>query len=133
MSLVEVILAVSLIGLIILFLFGLLPSTGMMVRQGERQVAAVTYAKEILAELESQPFGALKGAVGTLTPSSPGILSGVLEERRMPDETLLKPTVTITSVPPVDHLVQASVKVEWPGRGKTNDLLIVRRFSAVLK
>jgi hypothetical protein len=133
-SLIEIILAVSLVGLIILFLFGLLPSTGLLTRQAEHQVSANQYAKELTARLGSVSFSTLKAAEGApLTPSAPGFLGPSLEVRKLSDTTLLTPEVTIQSVPPVDRLVQATIVVRWKTGRRNKEHRIVRRYSSVLR
>ncbi len=133
LSLVEVIIATSLIGLIILFLFGLLPSSGFMVRQAEQRTGATLYAEEIVAELASMPFGLLKGAVGVLTPTAPGPLGGRLVERTLADGTVLRPRVEMTALDPPDRLMQALVVVEWTSGRRPLEFRMVRRFSSVLR
>jgi hypothetical protein len=133
MSLVEVILAVSLIGLIILFLFGLLPSSGFMVRRAEQQMSATSYAEELMAELGSVSFETLKAGVGVLTPASPGILAGRLSDRELSDHTVLHPQVDLQPVDPVERLVQATVTISWTAGRRRPSFRLVRRFSSVLR
>ncbi len=133
LSLVETILAVSLVGLIILFLLGLLPSSGFLVRQAEQQLSATNYAEEIMAELGSVPFAVLKGGVGTLTAQSPGFLAGKLEDRALADSTVLRPEVVIASVDPPNRLVQATVTIRWSSGRREPSFRMVRRFSSVLR
>ena len=133
LSLVEMILAVSLVGLIVLFLLGLLPSSGFLVRQAEHQVSATNYAEEIMAELGSLPFEVLKRGVGTLTPENPGVLGNRLEERKLLDSTLLRPEVIIASVDPPNRLIQASVTIRWSTGQRNPSFRLVRRFSSVLR
>jgi hypothetical protein len=132
-SLVEVILTVSLAGLVILFLLGLLPSTGLLSRQAEHQVQAGHYAGEILAKLESKSFQSLKRSAGTLTPDSPGLLGAELEARRLDDSTVLQPEVTIASIPPTDYLVQVSVLIRWNVGEHRRDYRLVKRVSSVAR
>ena len=133
-SLVEVILAISLIGLIILFLFGLLPSTALLTRQAEQQVGATRYAEQILAHLGSVSFADLKSANGvTLTPSVPGRLAGLLEDRVLDDKTVLHPSVTFQTLPPNERLVQVTVLVEWSAGRRQKAYRSVRSFSSVLR
>lgn len=133
MSLVETILAVSLIGLIILFLFGLLPSSAYMMRQAEQQMSATSYAEEIVAHLASSSFESLKNGVGVLTPAAPGILGSRLSDRTLADSTVLRPQVELTAVDPVDSLVQAVVTISWTTGRRNPSFRMVRRFSSVLR
>lgn len=133
LSLVEVIIATSLIGLILMFLFGLLPSSGFMARQAEQRTGATLYAEEIVAELGSLPFEAMKGAAGELTPASPGPLGGRLVERTLADSTVLRPRVELTALDPPDRLLQAVVVVSWTSGRRSLEFRLVRRFSSVLK
>lgn len=133
LSLVETILAVSLVGLIIVFLLGLLPSSGFMVRQAEQQLSASSYAEEILAELGSVPFSTLKGALGTLSPDSPGFLGDKLSLRRLSDSTVLAPEVALSPVDPPNRLVQAVVTVRWRSGQRDRSVRLLRRYSSVLR
>lgn len=133
LSLVEVIIATSLIGLILLFLFGLLPSSGFMVRQAQQRTGATLYAEEIVAQMASMPFDSLKGAVGTLTPSAPGPLGGRLKDRTLADGAVLRPRVEMSALSPPDRLLQAVVVVEWTSGQRPLEFRLVRRFSSVLR
>lgn len=133
MSLVEAIIALSLVGLIFLFLLGLLPSSAFVVRRSEQQLAALSYAEEIIARLSSLPFEELKASLGTLSPDSAGILTGHLEKRRLEDDTLLVPEVVLGSVNPVSRLLQAKVKVSWRSNHKDLQITVFRRFSSILR
>lgn len=133
MSLVEAIIALSLVGLIFLFLLGLLPSSAFVVRRSEQQLAALSYAEEIIARLSSLPFEGLKASLGTLSPDSAGILAGHLEKRRLEDDTLLVPEVVLGSVSPVNRLLEARVKVSWQSNHKELQITMFRRFSSILR
>lgn len=131
LSLVELIIALSLVGLIIIFLFGLFPSTGLLTRQSEQQLAATEYAGEILARLDSMSFETLKAGAGTLTTTAPGILGEHLTEKVLSDKTVLSPEVSLRSVPPAEHLVQSVVVIRWQTRRRAQEYRVVRNFSSV--
>lgn len=132
-SLIEIIVAISLVGLIVLFLFGLLPSTGLLGQQAEQQMGAVSYADEILARLDSMSFGRLKDNLGVLTPEDPGPLAPHLTQRVLADGTRLTPEVTLQALAPTDHLVQANIVIRWNTQRRSLEHRLVRRFSAVLR
>ena len=133
-SLIEVIFAVSLVGLIILFLFGLLPSTGLMTRQAEQQVQATQYGKELEARLGSVAFTALKKNVGApLTPANPGILGPALEVRHLSDGTDLHPEVQLEERPPAGRLIQAVITITWTNGEKKRTHRTVQRYSSVVR
>jgi type II secretory pathway pseudopilin PulG len=131
MSLIEVIIALSLVSLVILFLFGLLPSTGLLTQQAEQQTFAASLADEIIAHLDSTGFNRLRDNPGTWNPGNPGPFSSYLTERTMKDGTRMTPEVTIESIPPTDHLVQAIVTVRWQTQRRSLEHRVVRRISSV--
>lgn len=130
-SLIELIIALSLVGLIIIFLFGLLPSTGLLGQQSEQQMAAAAYGDELLARLDSMSFQTLKGGLGTLTPEAPGILGEHLKVRAIGDSTKLVPEVQLRSLAPTDHLVQGLVVIRWQTRRRSLEHRLVRNFASV--
>lgn len=133
LSLVEAIISLSLVGLIILFLLGLLPSSAFVVRRAEQQIAATHYAEEILAELGSLPLESLKEGLGTLTPYAPKILNGVLADRTLSDHTILHPEVVISSGLPAGRVFDVQVAVGWSSKGKEHTFCLSRRYSNVLR
>lgn len=133
-SLIEMIFAISLIGLIVLFLFGLIPSAGLLGRQAEQQLSATDLAKEIDAHLGSVAFQTLKTADGkVLNSAAPEFLENVLEERELSDRTVLRPEVALRSLPPNDRLIQATITVRWRTREKERVYTLVKRYSSVLR
>ena len=88
MSLIEVIVALSLVSLVTLFLFGLLPSTGLLSQQSEQQTFAASLADEIVAHLDTTGFDRLHDNLGTWSPTNPGPFSPYLTERTMKDGML---------------------------------------------
>jgi len=131
MSLIEVIVALSLVSLVILFLFGLLPSTGLLSQQSEQQTFAASLVDEIVAHLDTTGFDRLHDNLGTWNPSNPGPFSAYLTERTMKDGTRMVPEVIIESIPPTDHLVQAIVTVRWQTQRRSLEHRVVRRISSV--
>ena len=135
-TLVEVIICLSLVGLIVVFLLGLLPSTALMSREAEQQAAATHYAKEILAHLDSRGFeelAATAAAANPLTPSAPGFLGGVLSERKVSGGATLSPTVVLTPLTPSDHLLQATVTIRWSSRRRNKSFKLKKRISSTLR
>jgi prepilin-type N-terminal cleavage/methylation domain-containing protein len=132
-SLVELILAVSLVGLIVVFLLGLLPSGAIMIRQAEQQISATGYAQEIMAHLCSVSFETLRDGAGTLTPENPGFLGDRLSSRKLSDSTVLNPTVELRTADPSDHLMEAVVTIRWTTGRRNPQFRAVRRFSSVLR
>ena len=132
-SLIEIIVAISLIGLIVLFLFGLLPSTGLLGQQAEQQMGAAAYADELLARLDSMSFRTLKTNIGTLNEANPGPLDDHLIPRVMKDGTRFTAEVTLQALPPADRVVQATIVVRWQTQRRSLEHRLVRRFSAVLR
>lgn len=132
-SLVEMILALALTGLVIVFFLGLLPTTALMQRRAEQQVAATYYAKELSAHLESTAFARLKASTGALTPAAPGVLEGALQERKLDDGTILVPEVQLRLLPPADRLVEATITVRWQSGRKNLTHRTVRNFSSILR
>ena len=132
----EVIISLSLVGLIVVFLLGLLPSTALMSREAEQQVAATHYAEEILAHLDSHGFeelAATAAAANPLTPSAPGFLSGVLSDRQVSGGATLSPSVTLTPLTPPDHLLQATVVIRWSSRRRDKSFTLKKRISSTLR
>jgi prepilin-type N-terminal cleavage/methylation domain-containing protein len=135
-TLVEVIISLSLVGLIIVFLLGLLPSTALMSREAEQQVAATHYAEEIVAHLDTHGFDdlAAAAAAGTpLTPAAPGFLEGVLVDRQVAGRATLTPTVTLSVMAPNDHLLQASVVIRWSSKRRNKSFTLKKRISSILR
>ena len=130
-SLIEIIVALSLVGLIILFLFGLLPSTGLLSQQAEHQAHATALADELLARLDCLAFDTLESNQGTLNQSNQGPLDPHLSERVLKDGTRMVPEVTLESIPPSDHLIQAVIVVRWKTQRRSLEHRIIRRFSSV--
>ena len=132
-TLVEVILAVSLTGLIILFLLGLLPSIGLLGQKAEHQVTASHFAQELMVEANSRDFDTLKASAGTLTVTNPGVFSTELQPRVAEDGTNFVPQIVIESLPPEDYLLQVTVTIRWKVRDVERDFVLRRRRSAVLR
>jgi prepilin-type N-terminal cleavage/methylation domain-containing protein len=61
-SLIEVIMAVTILGLVIMFIFNLYPSSVLAIRHAEHRLRAVNLAQSILEEKRSGPFSALAAA-----------------------------------------------------------------------
>ena len=131
---VEVILAISLVGLVVLFLLGLLPSTGLLTREAEHQLSATQFAKEIDAHLGSLAFQTVRGAApASLTVDSPAFLAGTLVPRRLSDSTTLEPTVELPPAPPDDKLVQAAIVIRWKVGERDKSYRLVKRYSAIVR
>ncbi|MCA9781358.1 MAG: prepilin-type N-terminal cleavage/methylation domain-containing protein [Candidatus Eremiobacteraeota bacterium] len=130
-SLIEIIVALSLVGLIILFLFGLLPSTGLLSQQAEHQAHATALADELLTRLDCLAFDTLESNQGTLNQSNQGPLNPYLSERVLKDGTRMVPEVTLELIPPSDHLIQAVIVVRWKTQRRSLEHRVIRRFSSV--
>ena len=130
-SLVEIIVALSLVGLIVLFLFGLLPSTGLLSQQAEHQAHATSVVEELVARLDSLAFDDLESNLGMLNSANQGLLDPHLSERVLKDGTRMVPEVTLQAIPPTDHLIQAVVVVRWQTQRRSLEHRVIRRYSSV--
>lgn len=131
---IEVIFAISLVGLIILFLFGLIPTAGLMGREAEQQLSATEYAKELDVRMGSTAFATLKAADGkTLTPALPGFLGDNLQDRELADHTVLHPEVSLKLMPPANRLIQATITMRWQSRERQKHHTLVKRYSSVIR
>ncbi|GMU50978.1 MAG: hypothetical protein AMXMBFR33_01240 [Candidatus Xenobia bacterium] len=105
LSLVEVLLAAALLGLVVPFLFQLYPTSLLAIRRGENQLEATELARAALEEFRARPFAAL-AAGETILPSVSG--AGQVEFKRK---------LTIRQVS--SRLVELRSIVEWTVRQKT--------------
>ncbi len=131
-SLIEVILSASLLGLIFLFLLGVLPSTGLMVRRAEHQREATNLAQLLIAQAEATSFEQLENLAGqTLDRNNPALFGELLDPAPLADATRLEPVVTIERMPPVDRLLQMRVTVSWQVGPRTHQVTMLRQLSSV--
>ena len=125
LSLLEVILTSSLLGLCALFLLGVLPGAMLSVRQSEHRIGASALAKAILDECAAGPFADL--SVGVFELSSPGALGDMLrrQQYQLDDQTLLNPRLEISNLTP-ETLRKLKVTVKW--RERNTDFEIIREL-----
>lgn len=108
MSLLETILAVFLLGLMVLFLFELLPGSVFAIRRGQNQLMAGQLAQSILSERQAASFNQL--VVGSSQALDP-----VTREN-----LVMRPEVVVEAVPDFepDQLKSLRVVVRWQDRGR---------------
>lgn len=85
-SLVEVIVAVSLLSLVGVFVLNILPTSALAVRQAEHRVAAVQLCQSLLAEAALEPFDSLAMGEQALPPLT------------LDDQVVLKPVRQVMAV-----------------------------------
>lgn len=132
-SVLELVLAFSLLGLLFLFVLNLLPTTGLVERRAQHQSAAANYAREINDFCATRDFGML--ADGTYDDANRGPFGDLLAARTLDDTVVLSATVVIEPVNPIprNRLLRARITVSWPERGGDRSVTTERRVSAVLK
>ena len=124
-SLVEVVMAASLLSLVMLFLFNIIPASAIATRGAEHRLAADSLAQSVLDQAASLPFGSLVD--GTYDAASPGLLG--LADQRLEDGTLLVVRATISPSPggaPRTRLLLVRVEVTW--RERTRNPVLVREL-----
>lgn len=132
LSLVEVIVGVSLAGLAVLFLLGLLPSTALVSREAEQKITAARTADKILAHLSSRSFDELKAHAGTdLNSAAPGDFGNFIKAVDAPGHAVQEPTVQITVLPPNDRLLEIAVEIRWESGSRKQVHRQIRRLSSV--
>lgn len=113
-SLMEVVLAASLLSLVFLFMLDIFPASLLGVHKGEHRLDASAQAEDILDACRASPFASLQP--GSYTVGSPG--GWPMARETLADGTVLTPALAISTVPGFDpkRLLQLTVTVRWNQR-----------------
>ncbi len=132
-SLLEMVLALAILGLIGLFLMNLLPSAALVNRRAEHQTAAAGWARELVDFAAATDFDQFRN--GTYDKNNPGPFDTLLADRTQGDTVVLSAQAEVSRVPgvPRRRLFKLRVTVSWNERGRALSVTTERRFSAVLK
>lgn len=117
LSLLEVVLSASLIGLIFIFLLNIFPASMLGVRQAEHRLAAQAQAQRLLDEASARGFDRL-GVNGDYTASNPGPFAGIIDDQKSEDGVVLSSRVVVSDVNPIprNRLARVRVLVTWTER-----------------
>lgn len=133
LSLAEVVVAVSLVSLVMIFLFTMLPTTAVATRRAEHRQAASFLAEELLSRTQALAFAEVLD--GTYDPGNPGFYGADLSARQLQDGLLLEPVVEVRDVTGVsrDRLYQVRVTIRWKERDQELSLVRELRMSAMTR